>query len=126
LRVELAHQGVTVSVLHPSWIGTDMVREGDEASAAFLRLRQSLRPPLNKTYPVESVAAPIADGFERRQPRVFLPAFVKIVYRLRNQANSGVFLREQFKIAPDLRRVFDKQAKEEGGRAAAFGPRWGR
>lgn len=125
LRVEVAHQGVTVSVLHPSWIGTDMVREGDEASAAFLRLRQALRPPLNKTYPVESVAGPIADAFERRQARVFLPAFVKIVYRVRNQANSGLSLREQLKVAPDMRRVFEKQAKDEGARSAAFGPRWG-
>jgi NAD(P)-dependent dehydrogenase (short-subunit alcohol dehydrogenase family) len=126
LRVEVAHQGVSVSVLHPSWIGTDMVREGDEASAAFLRLRQALRPPLNKTYPVESVARPIADAFERRQPRVFLPAFVKIVYRLRNQANSGLSLREQLKVAPEMRRLFAAQAKQEGARSAAFGPRWGR
>lgn len=126
LRTEVAHQGVTVSVLHPSWIGTDMVREGDEASAAFLRLRQALRPPLNKTYPVESVAGPIADAFERRQPRVFLPAFVRLVYRLRNQANTGLSLHEQLKVAPDMRRLFDKQAKEEGSRQAAFGPRWGR
>lgn len=126
LRVEVAHQGVTVSVLHPSWIGTDMVRESDEASIAFLRLRQSLRPPLNKTYPVDSVAVPIADAFERRRPRVFLPAFVKIVYRMRNQANSGLSLREQRKMAPDMRRLFDKQAKDEGARSAAFGPRWGR
>jgi hypothetical protein len=115
-----------VSVLHPSWIGTDMVREGDETSAAFVRLRRSLRPPLNKTYPVESVAAPIADAFERRRPRVFLPAFVQIAYRMRNQANSGVMRREQLKIAPDMRRLFEKQATDEGARSAAFGPRWGR
>jgi hypothetical protein len=30
------------------------------------------------------------------------------------------------KVAPDMRRLFDRQAKEEGGRYAAFGPRWGR
>jgi NAD(P)-dependent dehydrogenase (short-subunit alcohol dehydrogenase family) len=126
LRVEVAHQGVSVSVLHPTWIGTDMVRDGDDASAAFARLRQSLRGPLAKTYPVESVVAPIADGFERRMPRIFLPGFVRIVYRLRNQANAGPFLHETLKIAPELRRLFDRQAKDEGGRAAAFGPRWGR
>jgi len=27
LRIEVAHQGVTVGVLHPSWIATDMVEE---------------------------------------------------------------------------------------------------
>ena len=126
LRVEVAHQGVTVSVLHPTWIGTDMVRDGDEDSAAFARLRQSLRGPLGKTYPVETVAAPIADGFAKRAPRIFLPAFVKVVYRLRNQANTGITQREMLKVAPEMRQLFDKQAKQDGARYAAFGPRWGR
>ena len=126
LRVEVAHQGVSVSVLHPTWIGTDMVREGDEASAAFARLRQSLRGPLGRTYPVATVATPIADGFERRAPRIFLPGFVKIVYRMRNQANAGISQREMLKVAPEMRQLFDKQAKQDGGRFAAFGPRWGR
>jgi NAD(P)-dependent dehydrogenase (short-subunit alcohol dehydrogenase family) len=126
LRVEVAHQGVTVGVLHPSWIGTDMVRDGDQSSAAFQRLRSAMRPPMNKTYPVESVAAPVADAFERRRPRIFLPGFVRVAYRLRNQANSGLLSRDMRKIAPEMRRLFDRQAKEEGGRSAAFGPRWGR
>jgi NAD(P)-dependent dehydrogenase (short-subunit alcohol dehydrogenase family) len=126
LRVEVHHQGVSVGVLHPTWIGTDMVREGDATSAAFLRLRSAMRFPMRKTYPVEAVVGPIADGFERRAPRVFLPGFVRIAYQLRNQTNSGPMLREMLKIAPDMRRLFDNQAKDEGGRAAAFGPRWGR
>ncbi|MDT4943225.1 MAG: hypothetical protein QOJ34_3314 [Pseudonocardiales bacterium] len=126
LRVEVAHQGVSVGVLHPSWIGTDMVHDGDAASAAFQRLRGAMRPPMRKTYPVESVAAPIADALERRQSRVFLPSFVRIAYRLRNQANAGPLMRDMLKVAPDMRRLFDKQAKDEGGRYAAFGPRWGR
>lgn len=126
LRSEVGHQGVTVGVLHPSWIGTDMVREGDEASAAFHLLRTSLRPPFKKTYPVESVAGPIADSIAARSPRVFLPGFVRAAYVLRNALNSGPFAREMAKVAPEMRRLFDKQAKEEGARYAAFGPRWGR
>ena len=125
LRVEVAHQGVTVGVLHPSWIGTDMVREGDEASLAFQRLRAAMRPPLSRTYPVESVVQPIADAFEKRSPRVFLPGFVRVLYRLRNQTNGGPLARDMLKVAPDMRRLFDKQAKEEGARYTAFGPRWG-
>jgi NAD(P)-dependent dehydrogenase (short-subunit alcohol dehydrogenase family) len=125
LRVEVAHQGVTVGVLHPSWIGTDMVQEGDEASAAFRTLRHSMRPPVRKTHPVASVIGPIADALERRQSRVFLPSFVKIAYRLRNQANSGPLMRDMLRVAPEMRRDFEKQAKAEGARSAAFGPRWG-
>jgi NAD(P)-dependent dehydrogenase (short-subunit alcohol dehydrogenase family) len=126
LRVEVAHQGVTVGILHPSWIGTDMVREGDADSAAFKRLRDAMRPPMRKTYPVETVAAPIADALQRRQSRVFLPSFVRIAYRLRNQINSGPLQRDMIRLAPVMRQLFDKQAKEEGARYAAFGPRWGR
>jgi hypothetical protein len=81
---------------------------------------------LNKTYPVESIVAAVADGFERRRARIFLPRFVEIAYRMRNQANSGPLVHDQLRIAPELRRLFDKQAKEEGARYAAFGPRWGR
>jgi NAD(P)-dependent dehydrogenase (short-subunit alcohol dehydrogenase family) len=126
LRTEVAHQGVTVGVLHPSWIGTDMVHEGDDASAAFQRLRAAMRGPLAKTYPVETVAGPIADAFADRRPRVFLPGFVRLAYRLRNQANAGPLLRDLLKAAPDMRRLFDRQAKDEGARYTAFGPRWGR
>jgi NAD(P)-dependent dehydrogenase (short-subunit alcohol dehydrogenase family) len=126
LRAEVAHQGVTVGVLHPSWIGTDMVREGDETSAVFQRLRSTMRPPMNKTYPVDSVAAPIADALERRRSRVFLPRFVQVAYRMRNQVNSGPMARDMAKVAPDMRRLFDEQSKEEGARYTAFGPRWGR
>jgi NAD(P)-dependent dehydrogenase (short-subunit alcohol dehydrogenase family) len=126
LRVEVAHQGVTVSVLHPTWIGTDMVNDGDEASAAFKHFRSSLRPPLSRTYPVETVVGPIADAFEQRTPRVFLPGFVRFAYRFRNQTNRGLVARDMLKVAPEMRRLFDKQAKEDGPRYAAFGPRWGR
>jgi NAD(P)-dependent dehydrogenase (short-subunit alcohol dehydrogenase family) len=125
LRIEVAHQGVTVGVLHPTWIGTDMVREGEQDLRAFQRLRTALRPPIRKTYPLESVVAPIADAFEKRTSRVFLPGFVRIVYRFRNHANSGPLLRDLLKAAPEMRRLYDKQAKEDGPRYTAFGPRWG-
>jgi NAD(P)-dependent dehydrogenase (short-subunit alcohol dehydrogenase family) len=126
LRTEVAHQGVTVGVIHPTWIGTDMVHEGDDASATFQRLRAAMRPPLSKTYPVDAVVAPITDAFADRRPRVFLPGWVRAIYKLRNQANSGPLVRDLLKAAPDMRRLFDKQAKDEGVRVAAFGPRWGR
>src|SRR3954452_7365573 len=78
LRTEVAHQGVRVGVLHPTWIATDMVRDGDASSATFRRLRASLRPPFAKTYPVETVVGPIADAFAKRKRKVFLPGFVRV------------------------------------------------
>jgi NAD(P)-dependent dehydrogenase (short-subunit alcohol dehydrogenase family) len=124
LRIEVAHQGVTVGVLYPSWIGTDMVLEADAESAAFQRLRSSMRGLLAKTYPVESVAGPIADAFAARSARVFLPPWVRGAHVLRAAVNNRAVLRDQVKAAPDMRRLFAEQAAREGNRQAALGMRW--
>jgi NAD(P)-dependent dehydrogenase (short-subunit alcohol dehydrogenase family) len=125
LRTEVAHQGVRVGVLHPTWIATDMVRDGDEGTAWFQRLRESLRPPFAKTYPVESIVGPVADAFEKRQRKVFLPGFVRVAHVARPLLQTRLLERDQLKAAPDIRRHFAEQAEREGGRSAALGPRWG-
>jgi NAD(P)-dependent dehydrogenase (short-subunit alcohol dehydrogenase family) len=124
LRIEVAHQGVTVAALHPSWIDTEMVREGDRESAAFARLRAAMRPPLSRTYPVDAIVGPIADAFEARTPRVFLPGFVRLGYRLRNSLNSGPAVRDLLKAAPEMRRLFADQAEMEGARNASLSSRY--
>jgi NAD(P)-dependent dehydrogenase (short-subunit alcohol dehydrogenase family) len=126
LRIEVAHQGVTVGVLHPSWIATDMVEEADAESAAFRRLRSSLRGPMSRTYPVDSIVGPIADAFAARSARVFLPAWVRGAHALRAVINNPVVMRDQLKAAPEMRELFLEQAGREGKRSTAFGPRWGR
>jgi NAD(P)-dependent dehydrogenase (short-subunit alcohol dehydrogenase family) len=126
LRTEVAHQGVTVSCLHPTWIDTDMVREGDAESAAFARLRAAMRPPMSRTYPVDAIVGPIADAFEARAPRVFLPGFVRVAYLLRNAINSGPALRDLLTAAPEMRQLFAQQAEREGAHVASFGSRWRR
>ena len=61
-----------------------MVRDGDTESAAFQRLRASLRPPFARTYPLEAIVPAIVDGFEQRRSRLFLPGFVRLAFRIRN------------------------------------------
>jgi NAD(P)-dependent dehydrogenase (short-subunit alcohol dehydrogenase family) len=124
LRIEVAHQGVTVGVLHPSWIGTDMVLEADAESEAFHRLRSSMRGPMANTYPVESIVGPIADAFAARSSRVFLPSWVRGAYLLRAAVNNQAALRDQRKAAPDMRRLFAEQAARDGSQQAALGLRW--
>jgi NAD(P)-dependent dehydrogenase (short-subunit alcohol dehydrogenase family) len=124
LRVEVAHQGVTVSTLHPSWIDTDMVREGDAESAAFQRLRASLRPPFAKTHPVDAIVPAIVDGFAQRRARLFLPGFVRLAFRIRNTLNSPTAQRDQLKIVPQMRQLFVDQAEREGLHRASLGTRW--
>lgn len=124
LRIEVAHQGVDVGTLHPSWIATDMVNEGDAESAAFRRLRKALRPPFARTYPVEAIVAPIADGFAARADRLYLPGFVRIAHVFRAALRSKPFERDVRKAAPEMRALFVEQAERDGARRTALGSRW--
>jgi NAD(P)-dependent dehydrogenase (short-subunit alcohol dehydrogenase family) len=124
LRVEVAHQGVTVSALHPTWIDTDMIRQGEAESAAFARLRAGLRPPFSRAYPLDAIVPAIIDGFERRRSRLFLPGFVRSAYLLRNFLNSALGQRDALKAAPELRQLFVDQVERVGTHRASWGRRW--
>jgi NAD(P)-dependent dehydrogenase (short-subunit alcohol dehydrogenase family) len=124
LRIELAHHGVDVATIHPTWIDTDMVREAEHELRAYQRLRATLKPPFKKSYPVERAATDIADGFDKRARRICTPAFVRIAHVLRAAATTRVFERDLLTAAPDIERLFGEQAAEEGGvRHASLGER---
>jgi NAD(P)-dependent dehydrogenase (short-subunit alcohol dehydrogenase family) len=114
LRIELAPHGVAVGTIHPSWIATDMVREPDAENLAYRRLRASLRPPFNRTYPVERAARDIADGFDRRARRICTPGFVRVAHVLRAALTTRPFERDLVRAAPDIERLFAEQAAERG------------
>ena len=124
LRIEVAHLGVDVGVLHPSWIGTDMVAEGDGESPSFRRLRQAMRGPLSRTHPVESIVGPIADGFAARKQRIFLPGFVRLAFVARSMLHTKFMLRDQLKAAPEIRNLFAAQAEQQGVHDASMPTRW--
>jgi len=115
LRLELAHHGVDVATIHPTWIDTDMVREADRELRAYQRLRAAMRPPFKKSYPVERAAKDIADGFDKRARRICTPPFVRIAHVLRAATTTRVFERDLLGAAPDIERLFAEQADEEGG-----------
>jgi NAD(P)-dependent dehydrogenase (short-subunit alcohol dehydrogenase family) len=115
LRLELAHHGVDVATIHPTWIDTDMVREANQELRAYQRLRAVMRPPFKKSYPVERAAKDIADGFDKRARRICTPPFVRIAHVLRAATTTRVFERDLLAAAPDMERLFTEQAAEEGG-----------
>jgi hypothetical protein len=115
LRLELAHHGVDVATIHPTWIDTDMVREGEQELRSYQRLRAAVRPPFKKSYPVERAAKDIADGFDKRARRICTPRFVRIAHVLRAATTTRVFERDLLAAAPDVERLFAEQAAEEGG-----------
>jgi hypothetical protein len=64
-RQEVAHLGVTVGVVHPSWIDTDLVRSADADLPSFAMLRRGLPYPGYVTTSVDQ-AAPLAWPWMRR------------------------------------------------------------
>lgn len=123
LRIELAPHGVAVGTIHPTWIDTDMVREGEAEHRAYMRLRAALRPPFTKTYPVERAARDIADGFDRRARRICTPGFVRAAHVLRAALTTRPFERDLVRAAPDIERLFAEQAAELGPREASVSER---
>ena len=114
LRIEMAPHGVQVASIHPSWIATSMVVDADRELRAFKRLRDALRPPLNKTYPVEKAARDIADGFERRAQRICTPSFVRVLHVARSALTTRLATRDQVEAAPDIERLFREEVAERG------------
>jgi NAD(P)-dependent dehydrogenase (short-subunit alcohol dehydrogenase family) len=123
LRIELAHRGVAVGTIHPSWIDTEMVREGEREQPAFGRLRAALKPPFRKTYPVEHAARDIADGFDRRARRVCTPGFVRLAHVLRSASTTRPFERDLIKAVPEMERMFEQQIAEHGALHSSLGER---
>ena len=122
LRTEMAHHGVDVASIHPSWIDTDLVREGDE-SRAFTLLRGALRPPFKKTYPVERAVKDIVAGFEQRSRRICTPRFVYMAHALRSVLNTRAMERDQLAVAPEMERAFEQELAERGLEGASISER---
>lgn len=123
LRSEVAHHGVDVATIHPTWIDTDMVREADAESRVFEVVRGSLRPPFKKTYPVERAAADIVSGFERRKRRICVPPFVMAAHVLRPLLTTRLFERDQLAMARELERRFSEDVEQRGAAAASASER---
>ena len=122
LRIEVAHHGVDVATIHPTWIDTDMVRETDDLPT-FQLLRRALRPPFKKTYPVEQAVTDIVAGFEQRRRRICVPRFVYLAHALRPLLTTGLMERDQLAIAPELERSFRRELAERGPQGASVSER---
>jgi NAD(P)-dependent dehydrogenase (short-subunit alcohol dehydrogenase family) len=114
MRIELAHYGVEVATIHPSWIDTDMVREGEGSMKAFQIMRAALRPPLKRTYPVERAVKDIVTGFEQRRRRICTPRFVYALHALRPLLTTRLVERDLLAVAPEMERAFQQDLAELG------------
>jgi NAD(P)-dependent dehydrogenase (short-subunit alcohol dehydrogenase family) len=87
-RQEVAHLGVTVGLVHPSWIDTDLVRGAEADIPSFQDLRRRLPYPGNVTTSVDRAAVAIVDGLVRRRSRVYVPRAVAVANWAKAALNS--------------------------------------
>jgi NAD(P)-dependent dehydrogenase (short-subunit alcohol dehydrogenase family) len=123
LRIEVAQYGVDVATIHPSWMDTDMVREGDGSMRAFQVMRSALRPPFKRTYPVERAVRDIVAGFEQRRRRICTPWFVYAAHALRALLTTRIVERDQLAVAPEMERAFQQELAERGVEGASVSER---
>jgi NAD(P)-dependent dehydrogenase (short-subunit alcohol dehydrogenase family) len=102
LSVEVGRLGVAVGSVHPSWIDTDMVRAAEHDLGVFRELRSRLPWPMGKTTSVAACAEAIADGIERRAPRIYVPRASAISYWVRSLIQSRAGLRLLRRQADDV------------------------
>src|SRR6476469_1579469 len=89
-RQEVAHLGITVGLVHPSWIDTDLVRGAEVDIPSFQQMRRRLPYPGNVTTSVDRAASAIVDGLAYRRSRVYVPRAVAVANWAKALLNSPV------------------------------------
>ncbi|MGW5455774.1 SDR family NAD(P)-dependent oxidoreductase [Nocardia sp. NPDC003979] len=85
LRLEVAHKGVAVGVVHPAWVRTPMY----DAQARVASIREGIAQlpwPFNVVTDVDRCARLIVAGMQRRQRKIYVPPALRVVDTFR-----GVF-----------------------------------
>ena len=125
-RQEVAHLGVTVGLVHPSWIDTDLVRGAEADIPSFLELRRRLPYPGNVTTSVDRAAAAIVDGLVRRRSRVYVPRAVVVANWAKAALNSPVawpwMRRFAAHVVPTLEREVEALGRHDQLVPAVNGP----
>jgi len=116
LGAEVRHLGVDVGVAYFSWIDTELVRGGDE-NPAFKLLRDRLKWPAGKTYPVADAGSAIVRGIERRAAVVVAPRWVAAARLLRGFLAPAA-AREAVQNAPEMMALLEAEYRRAGDAAA--------
>src|SRR4051794_13714553 len=117
IRPELAPHGVDVGCAYFSWIDTEMVR-GIGPDSAYQQLRGALKPPFDRTYPVDRAAGAVVRGVERRAHRVVTPRWIRPLLPVRGvlQPIADAQVRRGL---PEVERRWDEEVAARGAEASA-------
>jgi NAD(P)-dependent dehydrogenase (short-subunit alcohol dehydrogenase family) len=116
-RQEVAHLGITVGLVHPSWIDTDLVRGAEADLPSFQELRARLPYPGNVTTSVDRAATAIVNGLVRRRSRVYVPRAVVVANWAKGALNSPAawpwMRRFAAQVTPTLEREVESLGRHE-------------
>jgi NAD(P)-dependent dehydrogenase (short-subunit alcohol dehydrogenase family) len=122
LRIEMAAHGVGVGVVHAGWVRTPLVTEG-ALHPGFVRLRATMPGPMNSETSPEETARVIVQGMLQRKRRIWVPAWLKILFALRALLHMPFAERELLGAAPEIEKIYLEGLEAEGALASSFGPR---
>jgi NAD(P)-dependent dehydrogenase (short-subunit alcohol dehydrogenase family) len=118
LRIEVAHHGVTVGAIHPSWVATPLIDKAEQ-SAGFKRLRASMRGALGQDMPLADAAAIIARGIAERRRHVYAPGYVRFVHWLRTVLHTDLGERDFRRAMPEIEQAFAQDVATLGAAQAS-------
>ena len=122
LCIEMAAHGVGVGVVHAGWVRTPLVTEG-ALHPGFVRLRATMPGPMNSETSPEETARVIVQGMLQRRRRIWVPAWLKILFALRALLHMPFAERELLRAAPEIEKIYLEGLESEGALASSFGPR---
>lgn len=122
LRLELQAHQVDVGVMYAGWVSTPLVAEG-ALHPGFVRLRATMPAFLNKETSAQDTARVIVQAMSKRQRRIFIPSWLRLLFALRAWLHLPFAERELVKAAPDVEKSYLEGLASEGALASSFGPR---
>jgi NAD(P)-dependent dehydrogenase (short-subunit alcohol dehydrogenase family) len=114
LRMEVAHEGVSVGSAHMSWIDTPLVRDSKGDMPAFNEMLNSLPGPLGKTTSVDKCGEAFVAGIEGRKSHIYCPGWVGLFRWLKPLLSSRIGEAPTRKTAPALLPKMDAEVAALG------------
>ncbi|MFE0456625.1 short-chain dehydrogenase/reductase [Streptomyces sp. NPDC058914] len=121
LRTEVGPRGVGVGVAYLSWAETGMTEDADRHHA-LRRIKAGMPWPGSKLYPVDPVAARLADGIERRAAHVYGQPWLRAVRVLRPLLPGAVAWHSRHSGGPGRLEDIEPTGLLGSGGGAAAGP----
>ncbi len=120
LRLEVAHEGVSVGVAYPGWIETDLMEDVVRDIPGFDELRRKLPPPFSTVTSLGDCADALVSAIGSRRRNVFVPRSLGLVAPLRTILWSRL---GDLLVRRDARAAVPRMERDVAALGRAFGAR---